>query len=273
MEVLDRIFFRERQEKTWAEAAETYRIGVTGLSQGAGTTFVAAALAFYFRDLGRQVSFTECLNPAACRSLLYDQVAMDKRFGHRHFESIYQKLTEDAQVLRGQNKEEGIIWRLPTPEDCRENRQLNQRQKARLAGLPREEVCIFDLEADYGWDEYLMDMDVIFVVVDPLPSRLLRNRERYRTLKKMELAGCKVIWIVNKMNPGVDQKQVKFYLKAEHVFWMESIEDTYIYEDEYLCRFHWQNAEIQKKMLEIFTKVSRIHGSLSWFSISKGVEI
>jgi len=270
---LERIFFRERQEKTWDRAAERYRIGVTGLSQGVGTTFVATALAFYFRDQGRQVSYAECLNPASCRALLYDQVAMDKRFGPRPFERIYQKITDEDQALQGRNKEEGIIWRLPVPEDCREKRELNQRQKARLVGLPREEVCIFDLEADYSWDDYLMDMDVIFVVVDPLPSRLLRNRERYRTLKKMELAGCRVIWIVNKMNPGVDKKQVRNYLKADNLFWLEAIEISRIYEDEYFCRFHWQNAEIQKKMLEIFTKVSRIHSSLSWFSILNDVEI
>ena len=137
----------------------------------------------------------------------------------------------------------------------------------------REEVCIFDIEADYSWNDYLMDMDVIFVVVDPLPSKLIRSRERYRVLKKLELAGCHVIWIVNKMNPGVDKKQVRRYLKSEHILWLEAVNPALIYENEYLCQFHWKNAEIQKKMLEIFTKVSRISNSLSWFSISNDVEL
>ena len=270
---MERIFFREKQEKMPPEAVQQYRIGVSGLGQGAGVTFVATALAFYFRDQNREVSYTECLNPASCSSLLYDQVAMDKRFAHRPFDDTYRRLGEDAPLPRNLNREEGIFWRLAVPENCRDGLTPDPRQKARLVTASREEVCIFDIEADYGWDDYLMDMDVIFVVVDPLPSKLIRNRDRYRSLKKMELAGCRVIWIVNKMNPGVDKKQVKNYLKADHILWVDTFDAASIYEDEYRCRFHWENAEIQRKMLEIFTKVSRISNSLSWFTISKGVEI
>lgn len=270
---MERIFLREKQIQTLAERPKQYRIGVTGLGQGVGTTFVASALAFYFRDLGRQVSYAECLNPATCHTLLYDQVAMDKRFGHRSFEDVYRKLTEDMPLPGGQNKEDGVIWRLPTPENCNDKLTLNERQKARFMALPREEVCIFDLETDYSWDDYLMDMDVVFVVIDPQPAKLIRSRERYRVLKKMELAGCKVIWIVNKMNFGVEKKQVKNYLKVENVLWLDIFEAGMIYENEYLCRFPWQNETVWTKMLEIFTKVSRIHSSLWWFSISNGVEL
>ena len=270
---MERIFFREKQEKQLTEGAEQYRIGVTGLGQGTGTTLVATALAFYFRDQGRQVSYTECLDPSRCSSLLYDQVAMDKRFAHRTFDDTYGHLTEGRPLRRNQNKEAGVLWRLPVPDNCRDQLSLGPQQKARLIGTGREEVCIFDLEADYSWDDYLMDMDAIFVIVDPLPSKLIRSRKRYRVLKKMELAGCKVIWIVNKMNDGVDKKQVKNYLKSDYILWLEAFDSRIIYEDEYFCRFHWENAEIQRKMMEIFTKVSRIYGSLSWFSISKDVEI
>lgn len=270
---MERIFFREKEEKTLPEGAERYLIGVTGLGQGVGTTFVATALAFYFRDQGRKVSFTECLDPASCNTLLYDQVAMDKRFSHRNFDDTYRHLMEEGPIQRNQNKEAGILWRIPTPENCKAQLTLNQRHKARLIAAAREEVCIFDVEADYSWDDYLVDMDVIFVVADPLPSKLIRSRERYRHLKKMELAGCKVIWIVNKMNSGVDKKQVKNYLKADHILWLEAFAMEQIYENEYLCRFPWEKAEIQRKIIEIFTKVSRKDGSLSWFFVSKDVEI
>ena len=270
---MERIFFREREDEKQVKSKDSYRIGVTGLGQGVGTTFVATALAFYFRDQGYSVSFTECLQPKDCSSLYYDQVAMDKRFAHRTFQDIYQKIQEEEPVHSVKNKEAGILWRLPTPDNCKDKLILTSRQQARLLGAGREEVCIFDMEADYSWDDFLMDMDVIFVVTDPLPSKMIRSRDRYRPLKKMELSGCRVIWIVNKTNAGVDKKQVKQYLKSDHIFWLEAFDDSWIYEDEYLCRFHWENKEIQRKMTAIFTKVSRIHSSLSWFSISKDVEI
>ena len=91
---MERIFLRNRQKDDLQKSREQYRIGVTGLGQGVGTTFVATALAFYFRDQKREVSYTECLNPAVCGSLVFDQTAMDRRFSHRQFYDIYQLLTE-----------------------------------------------------------------------------------------------------------------------------------------------------------------------------------
>ena len=270
---MERIFFRRRQEASAGQTKRNYRIGVTGLGQGVGTTFVATALAFYFRDQGYSVSFTECLHPAGCSSLYFDQVAMDKQFQHRQFEDIYQKLEADMPVYPAKNKEDGIVWYLPTPDNCKDKLTLTSRQQNRLVGTAREEVCIFDMAADYSWDDYLLDMDVIFVVADPLPSKMIRSRERYRTLKKIELSGCKMVWVVNKTNQGVDRKQVKSYLKSENLFWLEAFDAGIVYEDEYRCRFHWENEEIQRKMTAIFTKVSRIYNTLSWFSISKDVEI
>lgn len=264
---MERVFFRERQEPKEENEKRYFRIGVTGLGQGVGTTFVATALAFYFRNQGRGVSFTECLQPENCNTLFFDQVAMDKRFRHRKFHNLYQKLADDAPLPEQRNKEAGIIWRLATPDDCNNKVRLTERQQFRLVDTAREEVCIFDMEADYSWDDYLMDMDLIFVVADPLPSKLIRSRKRFQTLKRMELSGCTVIWIVNMSNPGVDKKQVKNYLKADHLFWLEAMKTEAIYEDEYLCRFHWENKEFQRKMEEIFTKVSRISNTLWWFSI------
>ena len=215
----------------------------------------------------RETSYTECLQPGSCDTLYYEEVAMDKRFQHRQFHDVYRILTENGRLQNCENREAGILWRLPTPANCKENLQLTPWQQSRLIASGREEVCIFDLEADYSWLDYLMDMDALFVVVDPLPSKLIRSRERFRALKKLELNGCPVIWIVNRHNEGVDKKQVKQYLQSKNVLWLNSIDSKEIYCDEYFCRFHWENTEIQRKMIEIFTKVSPIHRTLSWFSI------
>ena len=264
---MERIFLRRRERERLPETRDRIRIGVTGLGQGVGTTFVAAALAFYFRSREKETSYTECLDPACCSSLLYDKAAMDRRFSHRQFQGVYQLLTEDAPIKGVKNREEDIIWRLATPEDCLQKRTLTPKQQGRLLAAAKEDVCVFDMAADYQWDGFLMDMDVVFVVADPLPSRLIRSRERFKLLKKIELSGCKVIWVVNKVNEGVDKRQVKSYLKSEYVLWLEQMEPAWIYKDEFLCQFHWENEEIQRKLLEVFTKVSQFEPSLSWFSI------
>ncbi len=254
---MERYFFRSRSDAAKKIDKEQIRIGVTGIGQGVGTTFVASALAFYFRDQGKSVSFTQCLDPKKCTGLLYDAVAMDKRFAHRSFYDIYQCITDGQPIRRKRNRETGIFWNIPTPQNCLQGLRLDEKQQGRLIGNADGEVCIYDVEADYSWDSFLLDMDLIVAVVDPLPSRLIRAKDRFRQLKKMELSGCPVVWIVNKVTSGINKKQVRDYLKTSKILWLEAVEMEQIYKDEYLCRFHWENQEIQRKLLEIFTKVSQ----------------
>jgi len=146
--------------------------------------------------------------------------------------------------------EERISWILPTNGN---QEDLTESQQARLLTIPRGEVCIFDFEADYQWNSLLMDMDVIIAVVDPLPSRLIHDKERFRFLKKLEVSGCPVIWMVNRSNDGVSMRQVKGYLKTNQIFTVPAFSPASIYRCEYSCRFPWEDEEIHRKMMEIFT--------------------
>ncbi len=286
---MERIFFRERQmpssddpSKSQAFSSVHQRmssrqlnIAVTGLGRSVGTTFVATALAFYFRDKGKTVSFCQCLTPSKAGSLLYDAVAMDQRFARREFCDVYERIHASEplrfaatgagwgkQKEKLLNTEEGISWILPTGQSSRADAighngmdlaqtDLTEAQQARLLTIPRGEVCVFDFEADNQWNQTLMDMDVIIVVVDPLPSKMIHSKERFKFLKKLELAGCIVVWVVNYVNRGINLRQVKAYLKTNQIIRVPTFQAELIYECEYACRFPWENAEIQRKMMEI----------------------
>lgn len=266
---MERMFFRERlDESEWKKEKyiEQKKIAVTGLSRSAGTTFVASALAFYFRDMGKKVTFTQCLEPLDADHLFYDAVAMDKRFARRSFVDFYRKIVDEEPLRNLENREAGINWILPVPQKKTEEtataKALSERQRARLSSAAKGEVCIFDIEADFKWNHLLLDMDVLVVVVDPLPSKMIQAAERFKMLKKLELSGCSVVWMVNHMNPGVSKRQVKSYLKTGDIYWIPSFDEEAFYEAEYTCRFLWENEEIKRKMLEIFTKVSHFKVSL-----------
>lgn len=258
---MKRTFFREYKGLQPPEGerkpAEQWNIGVTGLGRSVGTTFVASSLAFYLQSKGNCLTFCQCLHPEPGRPLLYDEAAMDQRFANRRFVRFYELLSGDAPVRGLENLEQDIRWILPTPEDRDAGIRLDGRQRGRLLASAKGEICIFDLDAGSDWESLLADMDAVIAVCDPLPSRLMAGTQRFQMLKKLELSGRPVLWLCNRTNSGVSRRQTAGFLKTRDVLWVPCFDSALIYADEYACRFHWQNPEIRKDLLEIFTKVSR----------------
>ncbi|MFR7989231.1 MAG: hypothetical protein ACLU5F_01405 [Anaerovoracaceae bacterium] len=182
---------------------------------------------------------------------------MDKRFLNRQFIDVYQRIREGRPVRGTKNLEKGINWILPTPQNCENEMELSGEEKSRLIQSARGQVCIFDIEAENRWDHLLSVMDMLVVVVDPLPSKLIRSSRRFKLLKQIELAGCPVVWIVNRTNRGISRRQVAGYLKTKEVTWINEFPAEWIYSDEFSCRFHWENNDIKCQLMEIFTKVSQ----------------
>lgn len=227
------------------------------MGQCVGTTFVASSLAFFFEEKGKSVTFCQCAQPARCRGLFYDTVAMEQRFQHRTFTDFYALICGEEKLNGKKNTDHGINWILPTPEDYDHGLVLDPAQRSRLVLSARDEVVVFDFEADGDWDGFLQDMDSLVVVVDPLPSALIHGKDRFAELKKIELSGTPVTWMVNRYNGGVHRRQVTGYLKTRDLFWLEQMDTAQIYADEFACRYHWKNEEIRCKFMEIFTKFSQ----------------
>lgn len=257
--MLNRTFIRPQKVQGEADRGnpEQLNIGVTGLGQCVGTTFVASSLALYFADKGKSVTFTQCLTPNRCRSLLFDAVAMDQRFANRVFYDIYRYIGEGKPVRDKKNMEYGVNWILPTPWCAETGMNLDNRQRARLLQSAKGELCIFDMAAEIDWDAYLADMDRLIVVTDPMPSRLIRAGNRFQRLKALELSGIRTDWIVNRTNSGISRRQIAAYLKTRKLLWLPELVSDLFYADEFACRFHWENQEIKCKLEDIFTKVSQ----------------
>lgn len=253
---MNRIFIRQFADIAKEEQQYKLNIGVTGLSQSAGATFIASTLAFYFSHMGKSVTFCQCLDTSFPRRILFDEVAMEQRFGYREFQRLYEKVKGEVYVGDNDNLERSIRWILPTPEDIEERITLTEKEKSRLIRCCKSEVCIFDFDALGGFDEYMQDMDLLIAVADSLPSALISGRQRYRVLRHLKESGLNVKWAVNKWNQEANKRQIKGYLHDEINMWIPDFSSAEIYKDEYACRFHWDNPKIKETLMEIFTKIS-----------------
>ena len=77
-------------------------------------------------------------------------------------------------------------------------------------------------------------LDALVVVVDPLPGTLLKSLKKYKELLELERAGkVKVYWLINKMNNGVNLKELERFLKKQFNYVQLAISLDEIYRNQY----------------------------------------
>ncbi len=258
---MKRLFIRRKdtmsRETIYNLSKTKQDIAVTGLGREVGTTMISTSLAFFFAEKGNYLTFTQCAEPCRANALIYDAVSMDRRFINRNFTDIYECIDRGEVIKKCKNIEEGINWILITPENCRKEITLNNEKRNRLIQCGRNEIGVYDIEADDDWNSYLLDMDRIIVVVDPLPSKLISQVSRFQHLKRMEVQGADILWLINKTNAGVDKKEVKRYLKSDRIVWLEMMPVQNIYALEYTSKFYWEDHYIRERLDEMFTQISQ----------------
>lgn len=260
----DRFVFRNRDAAPSALRAR--RIAVTGTGECVGATFVAAGLCMFFAENGLKVSYTEVGNPGKMRRLIYESAALDKRIGPERVKSVYRAVKEKSPVNgagdlhRAANVSGGISWRVITPEDAAENMALDEGEAARLIATADGMIQVFDVAADEAFDGCLLDMDAVIAVADPMPSKLMRQQDRIRMLKRLEAAGNRVIWLINRMNDGVSRRQIQGFLREEQVLYMEEMPAETVYTAEFRCMLPHGDREIMEKSEGVFTKISQTLG-------------
>ena len=94
------------------------------------------------------------------------------------------------------------------------NRFINKEEKYEIADNP----------------EHPEDYDLIVGVIDPLPTKLKDSIEIY---SKFNEPAWDTIWIVNKMNEGVNLRELEWFLKKKFNFKQGYLNPSLLYESEY----------------------------------------
>lgn len=253
-------------------------IGVTGTGKQIGTSLFAVMLAGFLGRLGFDVCYTECGLPRSKSALLFDSFAMDQRFSGKGYVDFYELLSKDERVIgisnaeslwfgQGQRKtsvsEEGknkpksgaIDWRLISQANVLKNVELNKRQFSRFQSAARGDYNIFDIDSTSDFDFLHKDMDELFVVASPLPSRMIREAERIKYFKLLT-DDVRVTWVVNHMNDGVSKREVKKIFRTDKIIFIDEIATEILYACEYKCAYPWEDEACRKAFWGIFTKAS-----------------
>lgn len=240
---LDRNLSREASLSERHDEVEKLKIGIIGISTGAGAGFLSGCLARYLANTRKH-------RPAVIelgKGSLFDSFGMDKRFAGRTYFRFYEMLKENKSIRGMRNMDEGINWILKSPEEgkiC-----LSFEQKLRLVSQAKGDVIICDVSGDGNPDyQLLQSMDQIVAVIDPMPSKMLEGYHTLCNLKVMEIEKGDMIYVINKMNSGVNRHQMLDFLKIRKPVFLPLISAESIYTAEYNCKIPYTLSEVKNTL-------------------------
>ena len=203
------------------------RTAVAGVFPGCGVSFVSALLAVGTAALpGAEDSLSGCTLAELGTPGFYTALNIEKRFAEGDFVFYEDALERRQSLLTVKNSFRGLNLMLrrpdapgPAPSIC-------------ACKMPGSQV-VFDLSglSEDALDEVLPEMDRIFIVLDPLPSRLLPAEQRLRRLI-MKYPQARIA--ANRMNKGVPSSELKRFIGGSFIS-LPFADPALIYKAEYGC--------------------------------------
>jgi hypothetical protein len=248
---------------------EVRKIGFVGLSAGAGTTTLALAaaecLAAGNKKAGRKavpVALLEVAEGPAEESsagLPYDKIGLDRHFAGRDYISFY-RLAAEGKPLSGKcNLSGGVNWALRMPVDTRH--PVGAAALLRLIDNVEGSPVLCDISSALSREalaDVLADLHRIVCVVDPLPSKLLAGGRVMEQVRSAEHAGIPVVYVLNKMNPGVNLREVKRFVSLNEPVEIPAVKPQTIYAAEYACRSLADEPDFRSALADILTFRARV---------------
>jgi len=250
---LERSVLREKLIND-ADYFERIKIGIVPLCQGAGATLVATSTGKLLsgnKDI--KVSFVEIVKEKDVGSkYTYDSLGIDKRFAGRNFKDLFQ-LNLMGETTRGiTNIDDGINWILHKPKvkmagnnKIQELNAVRNSDNLRIINNAAGDIIICDFEIHSQMMELLSDMDVLIVVIDPMPSSLLAGFQMLAYCKSLEEKGRRIFWVVNKDNGGINKRELHQFLKLKELYYIPLIKGDELYSAEYNCLLPVSSRQIR----------------------------
>lgn len=248
-ERINRTLSREHEALNEDSILEKKKAAIIGISEGAGASFLTMCFA---RALANR---KEC-RPAVVelgQGSLYDSMGMDKRFSSRDFFPFYQSLSQGTPIKGKKNMDEGINWVIKNPEEY--SIGLDAYDKLKLIHNAGGNIilcdfsgCVQDWESQSSTLRLLQDMDIIFAIIDPMPSKLLSGYGFLQEIKALEARERPVIYLINKYNSGINKKEMLSFLKVKKPVFTPVIPWEELYRAEYNCKNPYSSVEVKKIM-------------------------
>ena len=242
------------------EDAAKIKIGVLGISPGAGATFVASRIAY---ELGRRAEGVCYVEAAQSPRLAAHSLSLAKVFGKTNFADYFGNWEQGLSAGSRANLFENVNWVLRNPYRATAETKQGFSPKIDLPAMsapiselstlgasnpaeriPYERIPGRYLIVDSPALDTLTAMDLVVCVAEPLPSALISAEETVRALRENRIRTKRgfspamnhptpCLWVLNKDNPKVSHRELEGFLKLKFDFVVPMMDPKEFYRAEY----------------------------------------
>ena len=212
-------------------------VAVCSPMRASGVTLTAAALACALAERS-SASFAEIGEP-----YVFDAYGLGKHFLLSGFTDFHRAFQEGKAFRGPENLWHGVHWAVrpghlalpsPFPQTAKELLRFAERLPGKYTVLDcsgMEESMLADV---------LDRSDTAFIVVDPLPGKLLPAAA---ALQRLRYAYPQSVLAVNRMNRGVHRRELDAYLGTTRYLCLPDLGTEAVYKAEYACVLPWDLPE------------------------------
>jgi hypothetical protein len=89
---------------------------------------------------------------------------------------------------------------------------------------------------------------------------MLADPEKFEMIRGYESRGGDVVYLINKLNVGVNRRELKRFLRIRNAIELPFIQPSDLYAAEYNCKTLWKMSGAAISLSEAFSKIVSIAG-------------
>lgn len=235
-------------------------IAILNLSDDAGSTFITLNLA---KALSEYNILTSVIEPPIKKTDIFDIIGLEYRlnkisegeslkfYSYAHHINDGEKLEKDRETI-----EDGIVWLVPDPRKPLIKNWDYYKMMKLIYASKKAPITLIDCGNNFEHESIkpiLSEVDMVLVVIDPLPSEIMNNVDKLDELIEMKEKGLNVEFVINKWNSGVDKKMLLQFLKISPIMYIPFIDIDLVYGAIYKCKIPYSIHEVKDKLEKQFT--------------------
>lgn len=220
------------------------KISFVNLSQGAGSTFLVLNTAYALKDFGIKPSVTEL--PESNINMFY-QIGDESE--DEYIPLAWKVENDEKDHENSSYKKDGITFYINKGQYIYNNWNTDKNIKFLNIVSGKADINLFDVGNSI--DSYVLkNSDKIFIVVDPIPHKLLNDKSRLQEIRLLAAEySIKTVYVFNKWIDKLDRKDIEKYLQIKNSICVHYVSPEIYYEAAYNNQIAYQRKE-GKNILE-----------------------
>ena len=232
-------------------------IAVINLSEGAGSTFITVNLAYMLKDKRVDVSVVEIPHEKMKADILNILSKNDEDY---NYISVSESISAGNVLRKEAFLNHGIKFFINNKKISSWSAENNIDYISLIS--KESNINIYDIGSQTleSSNILLSILDVLIIVIDPMPYKLLQAEERMKYLKSLEEKGVTIIYVVNRYIKDLNKRDIEKYLQVKISSCIPFINPEIIYAAYYSGQvvFQLENSELFRDSLQKILSAANI---------------